>query len=79
GSPAVIYFGPMVFTFVCPSELFAFDLRFEEFQIRGVEIIGVSMDSEFVDNAWRKTAIDAGGIGEVRYPMVADIKLDIIK
>lgn len=79
GKPAVIFFWPMDFTFVCPSELIAFDHRFEEFQKRGVEIIGVSMDSEFVHNAWRKTAIDDGGIGEVRYPMVADIKHDIIK
>ena len=79
GRPAVIFFWPMDFTFVCPSELIAFDHRYKDFQARGFEVIGVSMDSEFVHNAWRKTPIDNGGIGEVQYPMVADIKHDIIK
>ncbi|HCM64657.1 MAG TPA: peroxiredoxin [Morganella sp. (in: Bacteria)] len=79
GRPAVIFFWPMDFTFVCPSELIAFDHRYEEFKKRGVEVVGVSMDSEFVHNAWRNTAIDAGGIGQVQYPMVADIKHDIMK
>ncbi len=79
GRPAVIFFWPMDFTFVCPSELIAFDHRYEEFKKRGVEVVGISMDSEFVHNAWRNTAIDAGGIGQVQYPMVADIKHDIMK
>ncbi|MBW5405512.1 peroxiredoxin C [Morganella morganii] len=79
GRSAVIFFWPMDFTFVCPSELIAFDHRYEEFKKRGVEVIGVSMDSEFVHNAWRNTAIDAGGIGQVQYPMVADIKHDIMR
>ncbi|ENN8376970.1 peroxiredoxin C [Providencia rettgeri] len=78
GKPAVIFFWPMDFTFVCPSELIAFDHRYEEFQKRGVEIIGVSFDSEFVHNAWRQTSVDKGGIGEVKYPMVADIKREIM-
>ncbi|MBI6549008.1 peroxiredoxin C [Xenorhabdus lircayensis] len=79
GRAAVIFFWPMDFTFVCPSELIAFDHRYEEFQKRGVEVIGISFDSEFVHNAWRKTPISEGGIGEVKYPMVADIKRDIMK
>lgn len=79
GRPAVIFFWPMDFTFVCPSELIAFDHRYEEFKKRGVEVIGVSMDSEFVHNAWRNTAIDDGGIGQVQYPMIADIKHDIMR
>ena len=79
GRPAVICFWPMDFTFVCPSELIAFDHRYEEFKKRGVEVIGVSMDSEFVHNAWRNTAIDDGGIGPVQYPMIADIKHDIMR
>ncbi|HHN8372892.1 TPA: peroxiredoxin C [Morganella morganii] len=79
GCPAVIFFWPMDFTFVCPSELIAFDHRYEEFKKRGVEVIGVSMDSEFVHNAWRNTAIDDGGIGQVQYPMIADIKHDIMR
>ena len=79
GRPAVIFFWPMDFTFVCPSELIAFDHRYEEFKKRGVEVIGVSMDSEFVHNAWRNTAIEDGGIGQVQYPMIADIKHDIMR
>lgn len=77
GKPAVIFFWPMDFTFVCPSELIAFDKRFAEFKKRGVEVIGISIDSEFVHNAWRKTPIEQGGIGEVQYPMVADVKHEI--
>lgn len=79
GKPVVIFFWPMDFTFVCPSELIAFDKRYVEFQKRGVEIIGVSFDSEFVHNAWRQVPTDKGGIGPVKYPMVADIKREIIK
>lgn len=76
---AVIFFWPMDFTFVCPSELIAFDKRHTEFQKRGVEIIGVSFDSEFAHAAWRQVPINKGGIGPVKYPMVADTKREIIK
>lgn len=76
---AVVFFWPMDFTFVCPSEIIAFDHRFEEFKKRGVEVIGISMDSEFVHNAWRKTPQDQGGIGEVKFPIVADIKHAIMQ
>ena len=79
GKAAVLFFYPLDFTFVCPSELIAFDHRIEEFQKRGVEGIGVSIDSEFTHNAWRKTPVDKGGIGEVRYPLVADVKHDICR
>lgn len=79
GKYAVVFFWPMDFTFVCPSEIIAFDHRLEEFKKRGVEVIGVSMDSEFVHNAWRKTPQDNGGIGEVRYPIVADVKHTIMQ
>ncbi|SBT81953.1 Probable peroxiredoxin [secondary endosymbiont of Trabutina mannipara] len=79
GKTAVLFFWPMDFTFVCPSELIAFDKRYVDFKKREVEIIGVSFDSEFVHNAWRKLSIDKGGIGPVQYPMVADIKREIIK
>ncbi|VFP84153.1 Alkyl hydroperoxide reductase C [Candidatus Erwinia haradaeae] len=74
---SVVFFWPMDFTFVCPSELIAFDKRYIEFQKRGVEVIGVSFDSAFVHNAWRKTPINAGGIGNVQYVMVADIKREV--
>lgn len=77
GKAAVIFFWPMDFTFVCPSELIAFDHRYKEFQERGVEVIGVSIDSEFVHNAWRNTPVNNGGIGQVQYAMVADVKREI--
>ncbi len=77
GKKAVIFFYPLDFTFVCPSELIAFDKRYEEFQKRGVEVIGVSIDSQFTHNAWRKTPINQGGIGEVKYTMVADVKHEV--
>ena len=73
GKYAVLFFYPLDFTFVCPSELIAFDHRIEEFTSRGVEVIGCSIDSHFSHKAWRSTAINNGGIGEVKYPLVADI------
>ena len=79
GKYAVVFFWPMDFTFVCPSEIIAFDHRLEEFKKRGVEVIGVSMDSEYVHNAWRNTPQDKGGIGEVKFPIVADIKHSIMQ
>ncbi len=77
GKPAVVFFYPLDFTFVCPSELIAFDHRIEEFRARGVEVIGVSIDSQFSHNAWRNTSVEDGGIGPVRYPLVADVKHEI--
>ncbi len=79
GKHAVIFFYPLDFTFVCPSELLAFDHRLPEFQKRGVEVIGVSIDSHFSHLAWKNTAVNNGGIGKVRYPLVADIKHEICK
>ena len=79
GKPAVVFFYPLDFTFVCPSELIAFDHRLAEFKSRGVEVIGVSIDSQFTHNAWRNTSVDDGGIGPVGYPLVADVKHDICK
>lgn len=73
GKYAVVFFYPLDFTFVCPSELIAFDHRLEEFKKRNVEVIGVSIDSHYTHNAWRNTAINEGGIGQVGYPLVADI------
>ncbi|WP_226665033.1 peroxiredoxin [Microbulbifer aggregans] len=77
GKKAVVFFYPLDFTFVCPSELIAFDHRFEEFQKRGVEVIGVSIDSQFSHNAWRNTPVNDGGIGPVKYTLVADVKHEI--
>ncbi len=79
GKKAVVFFYPLDFTFVCPSELIAFDHRLKEFQERGVEVIGVSIDSHFSHNAWRNTPINEGGIGAVGYTLVADVKHEICK
>ncbi|PSW03619.1 peroxiredoxin [Photobacterium lipolyticum] len=79
GKPAVIFFYPLDFTFVCPSELIAFDKRYADFQTKGVEVIGVSIDSQFSHNAWRNTAVEDGGIGAVQYPLIADTKHEICK
>lgn len=77
GKKAVVFFYPLDFTFVCPSELLAFDHRMEEFKSRGVEVIGVSIDSQFSHNAWRNTPVNEGGIGPVQYTLVADVKHEI--
>ena len=74
GKKAVVFFYPLDFTFVCPSELLAFDHRMEDFKSRGVEVIGVSIDSQFSHNAWRNTPVNQGGIGPVQYTLVADTK-----
>ncbi len=79
GKAAVIFFYPLDFTFVCPSELIAFDHRLNEFKSRGVEVIGVSIDSQFTHLAWKNTPVNNGGIGKVGYPLVADIKHEICK
>ncbi len=73
----VVFFYPLDFTFVCPSELIAFDKRYNDFKERGVEVIGVSIDSQFTHNAWRNTPVSEGGIGPVRYTLVADTKHEI--
>lgn len=79
GKHIVLFFYPMDFTFVCPSELIAFDNRLEEFKKRNVEVIAVSIDSQFSHLAWKSIPVEKGGIGNVRYAMVADIKHEIAK
>ena len=79
GKYAVIFFYPLDFTFVCPSELIAFNHRLDEFRKRNVEVIGVSIDSQFTHLAWKNTSVDKGGIGQVQYPLVADTKHEICK
>ena len=79
GKYAVVFFYPLDFTFVCPSELIAFDHRLEEFKKRNVEVIGVSIDSQFTHLAWKNTPVEKGGIGQVGYTLVADIKHEIAK
>ena len=77
GKYVVLFFYPLDFTFVCPSELIAFDHRLEEFKKRNVEVVGVSIDSQFSHLAWKNTPVNNGGIGQVGYPLVADIKHEI--
>jgi peroxiredoxin (alkyl hydroperoxide reductase subunit C) len=73
----VLFFYPLDFTFVCPSEISAFDHRLDEFTSRGVNVIGCSVDSHFTHLAWKNTPVDQGGIGQVRYPLVADLTKQI--
>ncbi len=77
GKEVVLFFYPLDFTFVCPSELIAFDHRIKDFESRGVQVIGCSIDSQFTHAAWRNTAVNDGGIGEVSYPLVADVTKEI--
>ncbi len=76
---AVLFFYPLDFTFVCPSELIAFDHRLKEFQERGINVIGCSIDSQFSHFAWKNTPINEGGIGQVKYPLVADLTKQIAR
>ncbi|MDQ1264406.1 MAG: peroxiredoxin 2/4 [Campylobacterota bacterium] len=73
----VLFFYPLDFTFVCPSEIIAFSHRIEEFKARGVNVIGVSVDSQYSHFAWRETPVNNGGIGRIKYPLVADLTKQI--
>lgn len=77
GKYAVVFFYPLDFTFVCPSELIAFDHRLADFKAKNVEVIGVSIDSQFSHFAWKNTPVNKGGIGQVAYTLVADVKHEI--
>lgn len=77
GKYGLLFFYPLDFTFVCPSELIALDHRIEQFKERNVEVIAVSIDSQFSHNAWRNTPIEKGGIGPVGYTLAADTKHEI--
>ncbi len=79
GQRVVLFFYPLDFTFVCPSELLAFHNRVGEFEKRNTVVIGCSVDSHFTHNAWRDTAPEHGGIGNVNYPLVADINKNIAR
>jgi peroxiredoxin (alkyl hydroperoxide reductase subunit C) len=79
GKYGLIFFYPLDFTFVCPSELIALDRRMAKFRELGVEVVAVSIDSQFTHNAWRNTPVDKGGIGAVSYTMAADVNHDIAR
>ena len=77
GKYVVLFFYPLDFTFVCPTEIIEFSRMVGEFAARGVEVVGVSVDSQFSHWAWRNTPVDQGGIGDIAYPLVADITKSI--
>lgn len=79
GKYGILFFYPLDFTFVCPSELIALDHRIKVFKERNVEVVGVSIDSHFTHNAWRNTAVKDGGIGPVKYTLAADMTHQICK
>ncbi len=79
GKIAVLFFWPADFTFVCPSEIIAFNNKLEEFNKRGVVIAGCSVDSQYVHYAWKNTPVEKGGIGEIKFPMLADITGEVAK
>ncbi len=75
----VLFFYPLDFTFVCPSEIIAFSHRTKDFADRGINVIGVSIDSQFSHFAWRETPVNQGGIGRVNFPLVADLNKQIAR
>jgi len=77
GKHVVLFFYPLDFTFVCPSEIIAFDKALDRFKAKNVEVIGVSVDSQFTHFAWKNTPVDQGGIGNIQYPLVADLDKSI--
>jgi len=79
GKYVVLFFWPLDFTFVCPTEIIAHQKRVELFKGRNVEVVGVSIDSQFTHFAWRETPVDKGGIGRVQFPIVADVKHEITR
>lgn len=79
GKYVVLFFYPLDFTFVCPSEILAFNKKLDEFKARNCELIGVSVDSKFTHLAWKNTAVENGGIGDIQYPLVQDLNKEIAK
>ncbi|MCP5467960.1 MAG: peroxiredoxin [Deltaproteobacteria bacterium] len=77
GQKVILFFYPLDFTFVCPTEIIAFSEQIEEFKKRGTQVLGVSIDSQFSHLAWKKTPRAEGGLGEIRYPLIADTTKDI--
>lgn len=79
GRYVVLFFWPLDFTFVCPTEIIAHDRRIEQFKKRNTEVVGVSIDSQYTHFAWRSTPVNEGGIGPVQFPLVADIQHHIAR
>jgi peroxiredoxin (alkyl hydroperoxide reductase subunit C) len=79
GKYVFLLFYPLDFTFVCPTEIIAFDERIDDFRQRDCQVVGISVDSQFTHLAWRKTPRDKGGIGKVQFPLVADLDKSIAR
>lgn len=79
GKYAVLFFYPLDFTFVCPSEIVAFNKKLDDFKKRNCEVVGVSVDSHFTHLAWKKTPLDDGGIGDIQFPLVSDLNKAIAR
>ncbi|MCP4004576.1 MAG: peroxiredoxin [bacterium] len=79
GKYTVLFFYPLDFTFVCPSEIIAFDRKLDEFKKRNAEVVGCSVDSHFTHLAWKNTKVEGGGIGNVRFPLVSDLSKSIAR
>ena len=79
GKKVVLFFYPLDFTFVCPTELLAFNKRLGEFESRGVQVLGCSVDSRWSHLAWKNTDVNNGGIGNVKYPLLQDLDKSIAR
>ena len=79
GKFVILFFYPLDFTFVCPSEILAFNKKLDEFKARNCEVIGVSVDSKFTHLAWKNTPVENGGIGVIQYPLVQDLNKSIAR
>ena len=79
GKYVLLFFYPLDFTFVCPTEILAFDKALEEFKKRNCEVIGVSVDSQYTHFAWKNTPVKKGGIGNIQYPLVSDLTKEIAR
>ncbi len=77
GKYVCLFFYPLDFTFVCPSEILAFNKALDQFKEKNCEIIGVSVDSQFTHFAWKQTPVEKGGIGDIQFPLVADLNKKI--
>ena len=77
GKNALLFFYPMDFTFVCPSELIAINNRINDFKSRNIEVIAVSVDSHYSHKAWTEASFETGGLGKVNYVLASDIKRDL--
>ncbi len=75
----VLFFWPLDFTFVCPSEILEFNNQFKKFKKRKIKLLGVSIDSVYTHIAWKKTPINKGGIGKINFKIISDIKKEIQK